>query len=436
MRRDRCRAGIRWLIRRQSSAPDAARLLLVSLLLGWMLQGCSHAPSPATPTVAVEAVAAKIAPISQVITAGGILFPIRQASLSPKITAPVDRFYVQRGDKVHRGELLAVLDNRDLAAAVVTAQGNYDQAKAKYVSSTASTLPEEIQAANLGVKNAQTALAAQQKLYASESKLYQQGAIARKQLDATEVTLTAAQSSYQQAEKRLDNLTKSGESAQRQAAKGQLEAARGQYLSATAQLAFSQIRSPIDGVVAERTVFPGDIAPAGQPLIVVMNTSKMVARMHIRPEQAAELKLGDPAELSESGSTQKSSGKVTVISPALDPGSTTVEVWVQTEDQKSSLQPGDTVTVSITAHTIADALVIPSSAILTGADGSESVMLVNTEGRAQSQAVTTGIQQGAMTQIVQGLHPGQEVIVSGSYGLPDGTKVKVSPSGSAGGFGS
>ena len=104
---------------------------------------------------------------------------------------------------MHRGELLAVLENKDLSAAVVSAQGGYDQAQATYASTTSSGLPEEIQTANLNVVNARTSLAAQQKLYDSENKLYQQGAIARKQLDATKVALTAAQSAYETAEKHL-----------------------------------------------------------------------------------------------------------------------------------------------------------------------------------------------------------------------------------------
>jgi RND family efflux transporter MFP subunit len=285
-------------------------------------------------------------------------------------------------------------------------------------------LPEEIQTANLNVVNARTTLAAQQKLYDSESKLYQQGAIARKQLDATKVALTAAQSAYETAEKHLQNLQGEGVSQQQKAAKGQLETAHGQYLGAAAQLGYTEIRSPINGSVADRAVYPGDIAPAGTPLLTVMDTSKVVVRLHIPQQQAVLLQLGQKATIRVPGLDKDVPAKVTVLSPALDPSSTTEEVWVEADNPKGELKPGTTAQVSITAKTVANALVIPVAAILTGPNGQSSVMVVKSDNRAYAQDVKMGIQQGTMIQVVSGLQPGEPVIVSGQYGLPDKTKVK------------
>jgi HlyD family secretion protein len=409
-------------------------LLAMASVLTLAASGCSgdNTLPPPEPVVPVETAPVKVQTISDLITAEGVLYPIHQASISPKITAPVQRFYVQRGDKVHRGELMAVLENKDLAAAVVSAQGGYDQALANYASATSSALPEEMQTAKLNVVNTRAALAAQQKLYESETKLYRQGAIARKQLDATEVALTAAQSAYQTAEKHLKNLEALGVGQQKKAAQGQLELAHGQYLGAAAQMGYTDIRSPIDGVVAERAVYPGDVAPAGTPLLIVMDTSKVVVRLHVPQQQAEQLKLGQPAVLRVPGVEQNIPAKVTVLSPALDPNSTTVEVWVEADNPGGKLKPGTTVDVSITAQTIPNALVIPVSAILTASNGETSVMVVRADGRAYSQAVKTGVEQGPMVQIVRGLQPGEQVIVSGQYGLPDKTKVKATPASDSG----
>ena len=391
--------------------------------------GCSrdNTVPPPEPLVSVETAPVKAQSITDVVSAEGVLFPVHQASISPKVTAPVRTFYVQRGDKVHRGQLLAVLENKDLAAAVVSAQGGYDQAQATYASTTSSGLPEEIQTANLNVVNAKAALAAQQKLYDSEAKLYQQGALARKQLDASQVALTAARGAYETAEKHLQNLQTAGESQQKKAAQGQLEMAHGQYLGAAAQLEYTEIRSPIDGVVASRAVNPGDIAPAGTPLLIVMDASKIVVRLHIPQQQAQLLKLGQAATLHIPGLDQDVPAKVTVLSPALDPNSTTEEVWVEAANSNGELKPGTTAQVSITAKTIADALVIPAAAILTGVDGQTSVMVVKSDNLAHAQDVKTGVQQGPMIQVLSGLAPGEQVIVSGQFGLPDKTKVKATP---------
>lgn len=400
-----------------------------------MSSGCSSentAPPPEA-VVSVETAAVQTQSISDVVSAEGVLYPIQQASISPKITAPVRRFYVQRGDKVHRGQLLAVLENKDLSAAVVSAQGGYDQAQATYASTTTSTLPEEIQTANLNVVNARTSLAAQQKLYDSESNLYQEGAIARKQLDATKVALTTAQSAYDTAAKHLQNLQAEGVSQQQKAAKGQLETAHGQYLGAAAQLGYTEIRSPIDGSVADRAVYPGDVAPAGTPLLTVVDTSKVVVRLHIPQQQSELLQMGQRATIRVPGLDKDVPAKVTVLSPALDPSSTTVEVWVEADNPNGDLKPGTTAQVSITTKTVANAMVIPDAAILTGSNGQTSVMVVKSDNRAYAQDVKTGIQQGLMIQILSGLQPGEPVIVSGQYGLPDKTKVKAAPASASAG---
>jgi multidrug efflux pump subunit AcrA (membrane-fusion protein) len=413
--------------RTYKSFVSAAAIVIAAAIASLAGCGGSNTLASPEPVVSVETVRASIQPITNVVSGEGVLFPVRQASISPKITAPVRKFYVQRGDKVHRGELLAVLQNRDLAAAVISAEGNYDNAKATYASTTTSTLPEAIQTAELNLKNAKTSLAAQQRLYDSEQKLYREGAIARKQLDATQVALTTARSAFQTAEKHLKILQASGVSQQKEAAKGQLEVAHGQYQAAAAQLAYSKIRSPIDGVVTDRAVFPGDVAPAGVPLLIVMNNSKVIVRLHIPQSDAAQLHLGDAATMQVPGFKKAIPAKVTVISPALDPNSTTVEVWVEADNPKGELKPGTSVTASIAAQTIPNALVIPDHAVLTADNGGTYVMIVGSDSRAYSKKVRTGIQQGSMIQIRSGLKPGDQVIVNGAYGLPDKTKVKATP---------
>lgn len=399
----------------------------LALVLG-LLAGCSSAaPTPPEPVVSVQTTAASMQTIQQVVTVSGVIFPIHQASLSPKISAPVRTFYVNRGDRVHKGQLLAVLDNRDLAAAVVSAQGGYDQAKATYASTTTSALPESMQTASLNVADTKANLDAQQKLFDSQTKLFQEGALARKQLDATQVALTAAKSAYESAQKHLANLQSGGEQQQRQAAKGQLESSHGQYLAASAQLQYSQLQSPIDGVIADRAVYPGDIAQAGTPLLVVMDTRKVVVRLHVPQQQAVLLKLGDKAALKMSDTETNFPGKITVLSPALDPNSTTVEVWVEADNAQGNLKPGTTVDVSITARVVPNAIVIPASAVLTDSDGKKSVMVVKADGRAYAQDIETGIREGSLIQIVKGLKSGDTIVATGAYGLPDKTKVKASP---------
>lgn len=385
---------------------------------------------------AVQTAVAKTQPIEEILQAQGILYPIQQASISPKVSAPVEKFYVNRGARVHKGELLAVLANKDLQAGVVSARGTYDQAKANYESTTASTLPEEMQSAEAAVQDARSNLDQQQRLFETDTNLYQQGAIARNQLDATGVALTAAKNAYRTAQKHLQNLQASGGAQQQKAAKGQLESAQGQYLSAQAQLGYSEIRSPIDGSVADRSVWPADIAPAGTPLFVIVDATKVVLRVHIPQAQAAQLHIGDAATLHAPGVEEGVPARVSVISPALDPNSTTVEVWLTASNPDHKLAPGTSVGASIVVRKIPNALVVPEPAVLVNEQNEARVMTVGPDNVAHDHRVVTGVRYQGMVQILSGVHAGDQVIVSGDFGLPDKSKVTIQPasdSGSEGG---
>ena len=117
--------------------------------------------------------------------------------------------------------------------------------------------------------------------------------------------------------------------------------------------------------------------------------------------------------------------KVSLISPALDPGSTTVEVWLKIDNKAGKLKVGTPVKVSITGRTVAKAWKIPAAAILTAQDGSKSVMVVGDDGAAHRKAVTLGIADSDDVQVTSGLAATDLVITGGAYGLDEGTKVKV-----------
>jgi RND family efflux transporter MFP subunit len=206
---------------------------------------------------------------------------------------------------------------------------------------------------------------------------------------------------------------------------GQLSSARGKYLGAQAQFGYSEIRSPIDGVVTDRPLYPGEMPSAGAPLITVMDLSRVTARAHIPQKDAFLLKVGDQATIDVSGLDKPAEGKVTLVSPALDPNSTTVEVWVQAKNPKQILKPGTSVRLSMVSETVPDALVVPASAVLTAADGSATVMVIGSDQHARQLAVKVGIRQDDNVQILDGLKEGQSVVASGAYGLPDNTKVSV-----------
>jgi len=386
--------------------------------------GCGKKEAPeAEPVVAVTAVRVERSAIEQEVTTEAELYPIHQAAIVPKISAPVRRFYVSRGDAVHAGQVLAELENRDLAAAVAENAGVYKQAQANLEKVTGANLPQQIQNAEAAVTRATATLDAAQQLYDNSKNLYQQGALAGKQLNQAEVGLTQARTQLETDQHQLESLRSVGGTTEVKAAEGQLDAAKGRYDSAQAQYGYSEIRSPIDGVVTERPLYPGEFASPTAPLAVVMNLTEVVARAHIPAPEAAPLQAGDAAGISVPWRSQPFPAKVAVVSPALDPGNTTVQVWVQAANPGEALKPGTTVSVTITARRVPDALVIPKSALVSPPGHSPYVMAIGPDSLAHETEVTTGIQQGDRVQITSGLQEGQ-LIVRDAYGLPDGTKVK------------
>lgn len=387
--------------------------------------GCGGKETQAEPEVAVQATKAEIGPIEVSVESDAIVSPLEQAVITPKITSTISKFYVQRGNRVKKGQLLAVLENADLAGAAEQSKGEFQQAEAGYATTTGASLPQQIQKAELDALAAQSAYDAQKKIYDSRKSLFDEGAIPRRDLDSAEVALAQARSTNEQAQKQLADLQRLGKQEALKSATGQLSAAKGKYLNAQAQLSYSEIRSPIDGVVTDRPSYQGELATANQPLLTVMNTSKLIAKAHVAQDEAVLLKTGNSAQIKVPHVDEPIPGRVMLISPALDPGSTTVEVWVETLKPSDALKPGMTVQISATAKKEKDALIVPVNSVYRSAEGGEFVLTAGSDNKAHVINVKTGLRNKEDVQILEGLKAGAQVLTTGGYALPDGTKIKI-----------
>lgn len=415
------------------SRPDAVRKrgLVLALTGAVLLAGLSACNAdkekePAT-LVTVQAEKPERGPITEHIVADAVLSPLAQAAIVPKITAPVARFYVQRGAHVHVGELLAALDNRDLTAAAMDSKGQYEAAQAAYDTQTKAQVPEDYEKAKLDVAQAQAEVHLDQTIVDARQKLLAQGAISGRDVDTAQATLVQAKAAYDVAENHLQAMERVSREAALQQAQGDLASAKGKYLGAEAQVSYSEIRSPIAGVVTDRPFFAGETPAPGSPLLTVMDVSALVAKVHLAQAIAQKLHLGDTGQVLIPGVEDPVPAKVSLISPALDPGSTTVEVWLRIDNRSGKYKAGTPVHVSMDGASVASAWKVPLSAVLTAEDGGKSVMVVGSDGTAHRKAVTLGIADGEDVQITNGISGSDTVITGGSYGLDEGTKVKVGP---------
>ena len=398
-----------------------------ALLFG--MNGCGKTAKEKEPVVSVQTAPAERASISQLISTEAVVFPVQQAVIAPKITSTIKRFHVQRGSRVKKGQLLVELENADLSGAALASKGDFKQADATYVTTVNSGLPQQIQKAQLDAVNAKAAFDAQQKVYDSRKELFQQGALPRRELDSAEVALLQARSQNEQAQKQLADMQRVGQEQGLKAAQGTRESAHGRMLSAEAQLSYSEIRSPLEGVVTDRPLYEGDLANANQPILIVMNTSRLIAKAHIPQSEAAVLKVGNPAEVKIPGLDEPINGHVSLVSPALDPGSTTIEVWVEASKPDPALKPGMSVELSMTAKTVKDAIVVPTTAVFKNAEGADYVLIAGSDEKAHQKTVRLGIRNSDLTQIASGINPGDPVITTGGYAVPEGTQIKIEKPG-------
>jgi HlyD family secretion protein len=163
-----------------------------------------------------------------------------------------------------------------------------------------------------------------------------------------------------------------------------------------------------------------------------MDTSSLLAKLHLAQASAQKLHVGDKAEVKVPGVEEPLEGTVSFLSPALDAGSTTVEVWVRIANGDGALKVGTPVHTTLTGTTVAHAMQVPAAAIVPAQDGGTAVVVVGADGAAHKKVVKVGIRTPERVQIVSGLAATDKVVTEGGYGLDDGTKVKIGTPGAAG----
>ena len=390
------------------------------------LSGCSkkeageaEAPAPVQVTAVTQDT------IRRIVNGDGMLFPRDQASVMPKIASPVEKFYVNRGDHVKQGQLLAMLENRDLTAHAAEGQGAMDQAESNLRTTSGASVPEALVKAQTDVDADRQAMDAAKKVFDSREGLFKEGALARRQVDEALVSYTQAKSQFEAAQEHLKVLQSVAKDEQIKTASAQVESAKAHHQSLEAQLSYARILSPIGGVVADRPLYAGEMASPGTPLLMVMDISRVVARVSVPQSQAATVKVGHPATITQVDSGEEVPGKVIVVSPATDPASTTVQVWVEAENPGEKLKPGASVHVAVITEMFKAATVVPTAAILPGEEKGTAVLTVSADSTAHKKQVELGVREGDKVQILSGVRPGEEVVVVGGLGVDDKAKVKV-----------
>jgi HlyD family secretion protein len=249
----------------------------------------------------------------------------------------------------------------------------------------------------------------------------------------SQTDLAKAQADYDVAKKSLELLkTQSGEK-DIAIARAHVDQGKAHLAQADAQLAFTDLRSPLSGTVTDQFQYPGDMGQPGTPTFTVMDLSVVTARAQVPESQLGQVKIGQACSFTSSDATVSAgAGRVTVVNKAVDATRRTVEVWCEIQNQSAAARGGVFGQATFITGKVPDAVVIPLAALqLKEGTRNGTVMVVDAKNIAHQREVQVGETMGDVVRIIEGVKPGETVVTEGSYSLPDGTQVKTGESGKA-----
>lgn len=356
------------------------------------------------------------------IEASGSIKPISSVNISPKTTGRLAALYVEQGDEVEAGQLLARMDSASLAAELAQAQAELAQAEAEYTKILNGNRQEAIARAKSQVRSAQ----AKADLSANRLERYrflaQEGAIDQLTLDEYISEDKTARASLAEAQEQLQELETGSRPEDIDQFKAQVAAAKARVALAKTKLEDTNIRAPFDGIVTQKYATVGSIVT---PDVSASSTSSATSTSilsiaselevdvdvsetsigYIEPNQTVEI-------VADAYPYRTFKGKVKQIAPeaVVENNVTSFEVKVELITGQSELQSGMNIDAVFVGNKIEDTLTIPTVAIATNR-GEIGVMAVDKGGEAQFVPVKVGLSHDGRTQILQGLTPGDRVFI-------------------------
>jgi len=407
-----------------------AAMLIVAVLivLIWRWRN-SAAPEQATVVaVSVKVTKAEKGAIAAPISAVGTIFPRDKADVAAKVSAQIKRMALLKNKFVKAGEVIAVLEARDLQAQRAEALAAVNEARANERSVITGDIPKTNAEDQKALRDARAKVNNTRATYQRRQVLFEKGGISKKDLEASQLELTTAEDELRLAEQTIALRAKSLNPNDRALAAAKTAQAQQHLATLDAQLGYATIRAPITGVVTDQFQYEGEFAGAGAKLVTIADISEVIVKAPFADTVVANLKVGDPATVLPTDTTaEEMRGQISLLSRASDPANRTVEVWVTLSNGAGLLRANGAAQVTIAANSKSDAIVVPASAVTLEATNADegTVMVVDAANVAHETKVTVGIRTNDKIEIVSGLQGGETVVTEGNFALPDGTKIEV-----------
>jgi len=402
-------------------------LLLIALVIWRLKRSATEGETEVTPTVSVKVVKAEKGNISEPSSAVGTIWPREKADVAAKVSAQIKKMALLKNKVVHAGEVIAVLESRDLQAQRAEAVAALNEARANERSLITGTIPKTNAEDQKALLDARAKVNNARATYERRRVLFEKGGISKKDLESSQLDLTTAEDELRLQEQTVALRTRSLNPNDRALAAARTAQAQQRVATLDAQLSYATIRAPITGMVTDQYQYEGEFASSGGKLVTIADTSTVIVKAPFADTAVADLKTGDTVTVVPTdASAEEMHGQVTLLGRSSDPTNRTVEVWVTLANDEGKLRANGAAQVTVFTNSKNDAIVVPASAVtLETSDAKEgTVMVVGADNVAHETKVTTGIRTADKIEIVEGLKGGETVVVEGNYALPDKTKVE------------
>lgn len=356
--------------------------------------------------------------VQNVVATGRVATPSR-VLVGAEISGLVLERRVMDGDRVEPGDLLVVLRARDLEA-------RRDEARAALEALRSNERPD----ARARLRQAQAELDQAERELARRRELGERQLVSRESVEVAAQAVVAARAAAEQARLALQALD--GGARELQAIQ-QLE-------QAEADLARAQIRATVPGTVLVRNVEPGDTVTPGQVLLEIARDAPGEVLLSVDEKNLERLEVGQPATcIADAFPMRPFTATVFHLAPAVDPARGTVDVRLRIDPQADFVRQDMTVTATVETGRRDDGLAVPNDALLDADPGSDRAAVLRIRGgRVERVPVRLGLRGLAMSEVLDGLDPGDQVVAAAALGadaLPgegDRARVRVQPPPEAG----
>jgi HlyD family secretion protein len=357
------------------------------------------------------------------ITASGKVQPIQNVNISPKNPGTLTQLYVEQGDQVEKGQIIARMDSADIQAQVAQASADLKQAQAKLLEARAGNRPQEIAKAQAQVDSAQAKVTYTSQQAKRYEYLYQQGAEKKQSLDQSVSDDNAAKAQLREAQKQLSLMqsgTRPEEIAQAQAA---VYSAAAKLKAAEVKLNDTIIRAPFSGIVTQKYANVGSfVTPTTSASTSASATSTSIVALASGLEVLAQVPETDIGRIKQNQQVeivadaypdQVFKGHVYLIAPEAvkDEGVTLFQIRVAIDNGEDKLRSGLNVDLTFLGDKVKDALLVPTVAIVTE-KGNTGVLLPDANNQPLFHSVTIGAQIKDQTQILEGVKQGDRVFIN------------------------